>query len=55
MRGKERPRERETARVCVCVRAVGGGATKVCTIFLSVCLLIHGNVGLIDEIKLLCG
>lgn len=47
MRGKER----ESA--CVC--AVGGRATKVCTIFLSVCLLIHGNVGLIDEIKLLCG
>ncbi len=33
----------------------GGGATKVCTIFLSLCLLIHGSVGLIEEIILLCG
>lgn len=32
----------------------GGGATKVCTIFLSVCLLIHGCVSLIEEIILLC-
>lgn len=44
-----REREREVVggrdivdeRECVCMCS-GGGATKVCTIFLSVCLLIHG-------------
>lgn len=41
-------RKRVTERACS-----GGGASK--TIFLCVCLLIHGSVGLIDEIILLCG